>query len=140
MTLEQARQAIYSHFLSISTSLYAADSVYFRNQEEPDLATYPKKTFVLAEVYLNDVAQMAITGPDSRLTRYWGIFETSIFVPKGSGAKTMTEFIDLIDSNYKMTTIGGIVFRVPRPAAPPEPGIGWVKQVVLAPFYFESNT
>lgn len=140
MTFEQARQIVYSHFLGLSTSLYSSDDVYFLNQKMPDLTTLPKKVFVLAEVSVVNSTQMAMTGSTSRLARFECQFLPTIFVPKGAGSKQFSEFFDLIVANYGQVTVSGLVFKTPRPAYSPMDGVSWVKQMIIAPFYFDSNT
>jgi hypothetical protein len=130
-TWEQARQALYGHFI---TGWASHLPYYIEGHEEPDMSTQAVP-FVLLRVNPTRVEQIAMLG-NTPPKRAYGEVEVTVFTPFSVGAKTRMQAVDKLAGLLAAVTVGEIVFRSVSVLSLVE-GKNWRSQTVVASFFFE---
>jgi len=132
-TWEEARQAIYGHFI---TNWANHLSYFIEGHDEPDLGDPNVRTpFVTLRVNPTRVVQIGMLGANPP-KRGFGEVEVNMFTPFSVGAKTRMGVVDKLAGIFAAINVGEIVFRDVSVLSLVE-GKDWRSQTVVANFFFE---
>lgn len=133
LTWEQARQAIYAHFIAG----WAGQLDYFlEGQAQPDLTTRTT-SFVTLCVEPGRTEQIAMRGNKPPLRSY-GSVEVTVFLSATAGAKVRMTAIDKLIQMFAAQVAGDLTFQTVHALSMLE-SKNWRSQTVIASFYFEQT-